>query len=781
MRTALQKLNRSGAGTERLSLDKDAGARTVSATILFIDIVGSTAQAAELGNRRWSERVARYFALVRGELRNYSGTEVHTSGDGFLVLFDAPTRAIRCASAIRNGVRDIEVQIRAGLHTGEFELVGSDVAGIAVHIAARVAAVAAPNEILVTNTVRELLVGSDVRFEDRGLHQLRGVPEEWRLYLAEIELDSESTTPVPKTTSLRRNRVALTIGAALMLLSAIVYGIRSRWLPMVPPMTQAGARSHSIRSVAILPLDNYSGDPNQEYFADGMTDELTTDLATISALRVISRGSVMQFKGEHRPPTPEIGRLLNVDAVFEGSIVRVGDRVRITAQLIDAPNDKHLWAKSFERDSRDILALQDELASATAKEINVELTPSERARLTNAPTVSPAAYDAYLKGRYFLARITDENLKAAIANFNEAIRIDPSLAAAYAGLADTFMWAGFNEGVFTSAEAMPLIRASAEKAPQLDDNSAEAHESLGGFKCVYEFDWEGGDREYDRALELNPNYAWGHDQYSGVLAWQGRLQEAWQHNERAMELDPLSPEPVINAIMALVWQGRFDKALEIARRTVELDPFLGHFAAGWTDVEAGRFNEAISELEQANGPDAPLWNAAYLGYAYGAAGRRDRALGVIEMFKQRSLHGYLPPFNLALVHVGMGDRGQALDDLGAALAARSQWVFFLKMDRVFDSLRREPRFIALLKKVHLYGERLPAPQADLSLVKSAYRKFLRSGLILKMTLKETRWTTVYCAWPVWIAGRMLLSPRTMGSPMPGSRILKWFGRIPTSA
>jgi tetratricopeptide (TPR) repeat protein len=170
-----------------------------------------------------------------------------------------------------------------------------------------------------------------------------------------------------------------------------------------------------------------------------------------------------------------------------------------------------------------------------------------------------------------------------------------------------------------------------------------------------------------------------------------------------MELDPLSPEPVINAIMALVWQGRFDKALEIARRTVELDPFLGHFAAGWTDVEAGRFNEAISELEQANGPDAPPMECGLLGYAYGAAGRRDRALGVIALFKQRSLRGYVPPFNLALVHAGIGDRGRTLDDLEAALAAKSQWMAFLKMDRVFDPFCREPRFIALLKKVHLYG------------------------------------------------------------------------------
>src|SRR5215472_14705240 len=203
--------------------------------------------------------------------------------------------------------------------------------------------------------------------------------------------------------------------------------------------------------------------------------KLTTDLATISALRVISRSSVMQYKGDHRRPPPEIAKALNVDAVIEGSVLRVGDKVRITAQLIDAPADKHLWAKSFERDSRDVLALQDELASAIAKEIEVQLTPDEQSRLTRAPTVDPEAYDAYLKGRYFFSRPSDENLAKAIEQFQKAVKLDPTFAPAYSGLSNPYNWAGFNEGVFTSAEAMPLAKATAERAIQLDDTSAEAH------------------------------------------------------------------------------------------------------------------------------------------------------------------------------------------------------------------------------------------------------------------------------------------------------------------
>ena len=297
------------------------------------------------------------------------------------------------------------------------------------------------------------------------------------------------------------------------------------------------SRPHVIRSIAVLPLDNYSGDPNQEYFAEGMTDELTADLATISQLRVISRGSVMQFKGEHRPPTPEIARILNVDAVVEGSVLRAGDNVRITAQLIDARADKHLWAKKFERNSRDVLALEDELAAAIAREIDVQLTPAEQSRLESAPSVDPVAHDAYLKGRYFFNRPSDENLQKAIAQFEEAVKLNPKSAPAFSGLSDAYLWAGYNEGVLTSAEAKPKAKAAAEKAIQLDPESAEAHTSLAVFKLFYEFDWEGSEREFRKAFTLNPNYAFAHDQFGLGLSFQGRLDESIAEGKRASELD----------------------------------------------------------------------------------------------------------------------------------------------------------------------------------------------------------------------------------------------------
>jgi tetratricopeptide (TPR) repeat protein len=240
----------------------------------------------------------------------------------------------------------------------------------------------------------------------------------------------------------------------------------------------------------------------------------------------------MQCRGAHRPPTPEIANALNVDAMEEGSVVRFGDKVRITAQLIDAPADKHLWAKSFERDSRDVLALQDELASAIAREINVQLTPNEQTRLTSAPVVDPEAHDAYLRGRYFFNRPSDENLRKAIAEFEEAVKLDPNFAPAFSGLSDAYGWAGFNEGVFTAAEAMPKMKAPGEKAVELGDTSAEAHTSLAVFKCYYEFDWASCEREFHRAFALNPNYVLAHDQFGAVLAFQGRLDQALAEGKR---------------------------------------------------------------------------------------------------------------------------------------------------------------------------------------------------------------------------------------------------------
>jgi serine/threonine-protein kinase len=463
------------------------------------------------------------------------------------------------------------------------------------------------------------------------------------------------------------------------------------------------APSGSIRSIAVLPLDNYSGDPAQEYFAEGMTDEVTADLATISQLRVISRGSAMQFQGKDRPSTPEIGRRLNVDAVIEGSVSRSGERVRITAQLIDAREDKHLWAETFERSSRDVLSLQAELASAIARAIDVRLTPTERARLTTAKVVNPDAHDAYLRGRFFFNRPSDDNLRKAIAQYEEAVKLSPDFSLAYSGLSDAYLWAGYNEGFITAAAARPRARDAAERAVELDGQSAEAHTSLAVFKLFYDYDWPGCEREFRQAFSLNPNYAFAHDQFGLALGFQGRFAEAIAEGARAIELDPLSPQILVDAAMPFIFQRDVNRAKALARRAMELDPafFFPVMVEGWADLDAGHYREALPALKRAQSLDAPPFVTAYLALAYGLGGDRSSALAELAALRKMSSDGSVLPFNLALVKLGLGDRAGALDGLEQAYAANSQLMPWIGYDTMFDTLRAEPRFNVLLKKVNL--------------------------------------------------------------------------------
>jgi eukaryotic-like serine/threonine-protein kinase len=524
---------------------------------------------------------------------------------------------------------------------------------------------------------------------------------EVRADLARLASSSDTVViaPVVGRVSVVRKRAAWAALAIALTLVGYLAAKARPWRP-APAAPEAPAL---IRSIAVLPLDNYSGDPNQDYFAEGMTDELTANLASISQLRVISRGSVMQFRGTNRPPTPEIAAKLNVDAVVEGSVSREGDTVRITAQLIDARADKHLWAQTFKRRSGDVLALQTDLASEIAREVNVQLTPSEQSRLTAAPSVSPEAHDAYLKGRYFFNRPSDDNLRKAIAQFEEAARLSPEFSLAFSGMSDAYLWAGYNEGFLTATAAKEKARASAEKAVQLDESSAEAHTSLAVFKLFYGFDWEGCEREFKRAIALNPNYSFAHDQFSMALAFQGRFPEAIAESARAIELDPLSPQILIDATMPFLFQRKLTEAKALSRKAAELDSafFFPVMVNGWANLEVGRYGDAIPFLEKAKTMEAPPFVSAFLAYAYGAAGDRARAMTELASLRKMSADGTVLPFNMALVNLGLGDHAGALNNLEQAWAADSQMMAWLGQDRIFDPLRAEPRFVALLKKLRL--------------------------------------------------------------------------------
>jgi adenylate cyclase len=346
-------------------------------------------------------------------------------GDGTLSSFHSAVDAVNCARELQATlVENPELRLRIGIHVGDVVFTDKTVLGDGVNIASRIHELAPPGGICVSSNVHdEIRNKPGTSFKDLGEQRLKNVSRPIRVYqVVASDHQVEATR--------RQLRTVLIEGAVALIVAVLVVVLmRSRSPAPASPPAQTAAK-HTISSIAVLPLDNFSGDPNQEYFADGLTDELTTDLATISALRVISRGSVMQFKGDHRPPTPQIAKLLNVDAVVEGSVMRVGDKVRVTAQLIDAPADRHMWAKSYERDSRDVLAMQDEIAQAIAREVNVELTPAEQAHFANSNAVNPEAHDSYLKGRYYLSSFSEERVRKAIEEFEDAIKLDPKLRVA---------------------------------------------------------------------------------------------------------------------------------------------------------------------------------------------------------------------------------------------------------------------------------------------------------------------------------------------------------------
>src|SRR5580704_13421983 len=390
--------------------------------------------------------------------------------------------------------------------------------------------------------------------------------------------------------------------------------------------------SRAIRSLAFLPLESLSSDASQDYFADGMTDELISDLGQIGALRVISRTSVMTYK-HARKPLPQIARELNVDAVVEGTVLRSGDQVRITAQLIEAASDKHLWSQSYEGELRDTLALQNQVARAIADQIRINLNPQEQAALKTVRVVNPVAYESYLKGRYFWNKRTADGLKVALAYFNQAIDEDPAYAQSYSGLADTYALLGdWQYAVMTPKEALPRAKAVATKALELDSTLGEAHNSLAF--CLDGFDWnfDSAGKEFRRAIELNPSYATGHHWYAWHLSLLGRYDEAIAEMRKAENLDPLSL--IINADLAelLVLAHSYDESIQQSRKTIEMDPTfaLAHSQLGQAYLQKKMLDEAVAELEKAaqlSGGSPTI--IANLARAYAGSGKRNEAVKLL--------------------------------------------------------------------------------------------------------------------------------------------------------
>ena len=458
-----------------------------------------------------------------------------------------------------------------------------------------------------------------------------------------------------------------------------------------------------IHSIAVLPLDNLSGDPSEEFFADGMTDQLITDLAKIGSLRVISRTSVMQYKGAKKS-LPAIARELNVDAIVEGSVVRSGHRVRVTAQLVQALTDQHLWAETYEHDLGDVLKLQGEVADAIAQQVRAQLTPTQQSQLRQGSAVNPAAYDAYLRGRlYFVNEFTKPNsLRKAQHYFEAALKQDPILAVAYAGLADIYVYLAC-AGAMQKDQAYRSAKEALAKARELDDSIGEAHDTLGLLNFVFDWDWDAADREFNRAIALAPSYSCAHEDRAIFLALVGRRTEALAEIKKIDQLD-YGFSAAHSESLTYYELRDYPALIEASRRALLLDPedSFQHYTLGVGYEGTGKLAEAISEYQKAIAMSAGSQSVVALAHAYSAIGKRAEARKILRDLERKAKQNSASPYTMATVYAGLGETDKAFAFLEEAYSKRSLEIpSSLKSDLVLDSLHRDPRFQDLLSRIGL--------------------------------------------------------------------------------
>ena len=488
--------------------------------------------------------------------------------------------------------------------------------------------------------------------------------------------------------------------AAVLAGSALISGITVHY---VRGVNASKGKASPSTSLVVLPLENLSGDKEQDYFADGMTDDLIANLAKIRSLRVISRSTAMAYKGTHKP-LPQIASELNADAVVEGTVMRVGNRVRITAELVQVSTDRHLWADTYESQIGDVLTLQNRVSSAIVDEIRINLTPEDKERLAKNPSVSPEAYEEYLKGRYYWNKRSGDGFAKAIQYFENATRKDPQYALAYAGLADCYGIIGATiYGSVPAAEAAPKAKAAAIRALQIDPSLAEAQTSLATAKFNYDWDWSGAAEGFKKAIQLDPTYATAYQRYSLYSIAMGRFDDSLEQIKKARDLEPLSIS--INASLGwrLYLAREYDRSIAQLRDTLEMDPSYewAHLTLGQAYEQKGQYDLAIEQLQRAVelSHSSSLMISA-LAHAYAVSGNQVRAIKLLAQLGTLSRKQYVSPFYVATVYLGLGKNELAMNWLQKAYADRSNGLVFLKVEPELDPLRSDPRFISLLRKLN---------------------------------------------------------------------------------
>jgi len=632
------------------------------AAVMFTDIVGYSS-LTQKNERLALDLLEEHRKIVRPIVARHNGREIKTIGDAFLIEFGSALEATQCALDVQKSLHDYNqksleerrVHLRIGIHLGDVIQRQSDVLGDAVNIASRIEPLAEADGICISEQVYDQVRNKiDYPIENLGPHQLKNI--DYPIDVHRILWEKDETAKL----SLDKKRIA------------------------------------------VLPFVNISPDPKDEYFADGLTEELIARLSTISGLIVIARTSVMRYRGTSKS-VREIGKELTCGSVLEGSVRKAASRLRVTAQLIDAATEGHLWVQNYDRELEDVFAIQTEVAHNVSHALETQLLGEERERIEKKPTGDISAYTFYLKGRYYWNERNKESLEKSIKYFEEAIERDPEFALAYSGIADSYLVL-VDHGYIARSEGIAKAKSAATKALELDDRLAEAHTSLGSL-LSWQWDWPRAEEEFAKALRSNPNYATTHHWYSIHLLSLGRLGEAIKELKIAGELDPLSP--MIHAYAGVVYliARQYDVALKEIDKALELDPNFVPAHSNRVDVYLAKsmYEEALAELERVLPYLQPLTTdlKAEVGSYYARIGRTEEAERLLRECEEASARERAEDVNpryLAIIHSKLGNKDRALEWLERAFEARTITPFQVKLDPCFDEITSDPRFDELMKK-----------------------------------------------------------------------------------
>jgi adenylate cyclase len=672
------------------------------AAVMFADMTGYTAMMQDDETHAKILR-NRQKQVLDALIPAHQGTIIQSFGDGTLSIFESSANAVRCGIAIQHELqKEPKVKLRIGIHSGDVVYDKEGLYGDCVNIASRIETLSVPGAVLFSAKVfEEIKNQKDIQAKSIGKFHLKNVHQAIEVYAASNEgMVIPSPSQIQGKTeqrsvlySLFRKRKTKIIGLAV---AAFLLTI------VVILLNRQSGNSKVFDSIAVLPLENLSGNPEQDYFVSGMHETLITELSKIGALKVISRTSSVQYKNAKKP-LRQIARELGVTALIEGSVIRDGNVVRITVQLINGTTDEHIWSDRFDRELENILSLYSEVAQKIAHEVKINLTPRDKERLVSSSLINEKTYEYYLKGRHYWNQRTMQAYKLAIENYKAALAYDSTYAPAYAGLADCYILLG-EQGGLQPTEGRLLSDRAIRKALSLDPNLAEAYASLGVWKLDYEWNWLESENAFKRAVELNPGYALAYTWYGRMLGFAGRFEDAFIQLNKAKELDPLSPILAGYIGQVYIYSKQYNKAEELLNTALKLHPDhplilhnIGELYLAW-----GRYEDAIKPLKQSADVSVSAHYLAMLGSAYARANHIEEANRILKDLVNRSEQGLVSPFDIASVYAALGKKEEALSRLEKGYEERDGWMKELKAWPWFDSLRNEPRYQNLMRRMNFH-------------------------------------------------------------------------------